>query len=115
MNENDSFFSGHEAISASAATLICLQHLELGLFENKGWDATACGVGIAVGVSDGLLRIMADRHYASDVIVGAGVGVGSAFLVYKLKVKPTPADRVAWQFTPIVQSRFLGLSFSGVF
>ena len=114
-NENVSFFSGHEAISASAATLICLQHLQLGLFGNKAADATACGIGIAASVSNGLLRIMADRHWASDVIVGAAVGTGSAFLVYSLKVKPTPADQLAWQLMPVIRSDFLGLSFSGAF
>ena len=115
MNDNVSFFSGHDAIAASAATLICLQHLQLELFGNKATDATACGIGIAAAVTTGFLRIMADRHWASDVIVGAAVGTGSAFLVYSLKAKPTRADQVAWQLVPVLQSDFLGLSFSGAF
>jgi len=115
MNDNVSFFSGHDAIAASAATLICLQHLQLGLFGNTAADATACGIGIAAGVTTGFLRIMADRHWASDVIVGAAVGTGSAFLVYSLKVKPTRADQLAWQLVPVLRSDFLGLSFSGAF
>ncbi len=114
-NENVSFFSGHEAIGASAATVICLQHLQLGLFGNKAADAAACGVAVAAGVGNGLLRIMADRHYASDVIVGAAVGVGSAFLIYSLKVNPTRADQAAWQVIPVLRSEFLGLSLQGNF
>src|SRR5262249_22424495 len=95
MNENDSFFSGHEAISASAATLICLQHLQLGLFGNKAADATACGIGIAAGVSDGLLRIMADRHWASDVIVRAAGGNWAAIPFFNPQGEPHPAGPIA--------------------
>jgi len=115
LRENDSFFSGHAAIGASAGTLICLQHLELGLFGNKAADAITCGAAAAAAVSNGLLRMMADRHYASDVIVGTAVGVGSAFLVYKLKLRPTRADQTALQFIPVLRSDFLGLSFAGDF
>src|SRR5262245_28950320 len=96
MNDNVSFFSGHDAIASSAATLICLQHLQLVLFGNKAADATACGIGIAAGVT------------AAD-------GTGSPFLVYSLKVKPTRADQLAWQLVPVLRSDFLGLSFSGAF
>jgi membrane-associated phospholipid phosphatase len=85
------------------------------LFGNTAADATACGIGIAAGVTTGFLRIMADRHWASDVIIGAAVGTGSAFLVYSLKVKPTRADQLGWQVVPVLRSDFLGLSFSGAF
>src|SRR5262249_45012992 len=44
--ENDSFFSGHASLASSAATLACLQHLELGLIGNKAADATVCGVSV---------------------------------------------------------------------
>ncbi len=113
--ENDSFFSGHTSIASAGATLVCLQHLELELFGNKAADAAICGAAAVGAVSTGLLRVMSDRHYASDVIVGAAVGIGSAFLVYKVKVRPAPAERRAWQIVPLVQPEFFGLSLAGAF
>jgi membrane-associated phospholipid phosphatase len=116
MREDDSFFSGHASVGASAATLICLQHLDLGLFRSKAADASVCGVAAAASVTNSLLRVMADRHYASDVIVGTAVGIGSAFLVYKLKVKPSRAEQTSFlQFVPVLRSDFLGLSVAGDF
>jgi membrane-associated phospholipid phosphatase len=113
--EADSFFSGHASLASSAATLICLQHLDLALLGNKAADGTVCGVAAASAVATGFLRIMANRHYASDVIIGTGVGVGTAFLVYKLKVNPTRSEETAIQLLPVLKSNFLGLSLSGIF
>ncbi len=113
--EADSFFSGHASLASAGATLICLQHLDLGLLGNKAADGTVCGVAAASAVATGFLRIMANRHYASDVIIGTGVGVGTAFLVYKLKVKPTRSEETAMQLVPVLNSNFLGLSLSGIF
>lgn len=75
-----SFFSGHSSLAFTSAALICLHHTELGLLGPEG-DATACVTGMALASTVGVLRILADRHYASDVIVGAGVGVLSGWLV----------------------------------
>jgi len=113
--EADSFFSGHASLASSAATITCLQHLDLGLLGNKAADGTVCGVAAASAVATGFLRIMANRHYASDVILGTAVGVGSAFLVYKLKVKPSRSEETAMQLLPVLNSNFLGLFLSGFF
>jgi len=113
--ENDSFFSGHASLASSAATTICLQHLDLDLLGNKAADGTVCGLSAASAVVTGFLRIMANRHWATDVIVGTGVGVGSAFLVYKLKVKPSRSEETAMQLLPVLSPNFLGLTFSGHF
>ena len=113
--ENDSFFSGHASIATTAATLVCLQHLELGLLENKAADATVCGAAATVAFTTGLLRVMADRHWASDVIVGAGIGAGSAFLVYKLHVRGGQVEPIALRISPVLSPDFHGLSFAGTF
>jgi membrane-associated phospholipid phosphatase len=113
--ENDSFFSGHTSIAATAATLVCLQHLQLQLLGNSAADAAVCGAAAAAALSTGLLRVMSDRHYASDVIVGAAAGAGSAFLVYNLHVRRTPVERTALRISPILRPDFLGLSFAGGF
>jgi membrane-associated phospholipid phosphatase len=69
-----SFFSGHAALSFAAATMACVHHGQLELYGDETGDALACAVplGLAAGVA--LLRIVADQHYASDVIVGAAIG-----------------------------------------
>jgi membrane-associated phospholipid phosphatase len=112
---NDSFFSGHASSASAAATLLCLQHVELELLGDKVADATVCGAAAVTALSTGLLRVASDRHYLSDVIVGTAVGVGSAFLVYKLKVRPDRAERTALQITPLLLPNLLGLSFAGAF
>jgi membrane-associated phospholipid phosphatase len=113
--ENDSFFSGHTSVAAAAATIVCLQHVQLELLGNSAADAAVCGGAAAAALSTGLLRVMSDRHYASDVIAGAAAGVGSAFLVYNLHVRRTPAERTALRISPILRPDSHGLSFAGGF
>lgn len=65
-----SFYSSHTAVAfAVASSVTTVSYL-------RGYasaPAVACfGGGLAVGV--GLLRIAADMHWATDVLVGAGVG-----------------------------------------
>ena len=36
--------------------------------------ATPCAVGVATALTAGVLRIVADRHWGSDVLVGFGLG-----------------------------------------
>jgi hypothetical protein len=69
-----SFPSGHTAEAFMAATIL---HKEFGkdhpVISILGY-ATASGVGI--------LRVMNNRHWTSDVLVGAGIGILSTNLVY---------------------------------
>jgi len=113
--ENDSFFSGHASIAATAATLVCLQHVQLRLLGNRAADAAVCGAASAAALTTGLLRVMSDRHYASDVIVGTAIGVGSAFLVYNLHVHRSPDEQTALRISPILHPDFRGLSLTGAF
>ncbi len=75
-----SFFSGHASLAFTSAALMCLNHTQLGLFGPEG-DAAMCATGVALASTVGLLRILADRHYATDVIIGALVGVIAGGLV----------------------------------
>jgi membrane-associated phospholipid phosphatase len=113
--ETDSFFSGHASIASSAATLVCLQHLDLNLFGNKAADIAMCSAAAVAALSTGLLRVTSDRHYVSDVIVGTAVGAGSSLLIYKLKVRPSPAQSLGLQIAPLMRPDFLGLSLGGAF
>ncbi len=76
-DNNVSFFSGHtsEAFALAAASgTIC---------EMRGyrWAAVTWTVGGAIAATTAYLRIAADRHWLTDVLVGAIVGAGIGFAV----------------------------------
>jgi membrane-associated phospholipid phosphatase len=68
-----SFFSGHSAFSFTGAALICAHHMENALLGGP-WDGIACAAGYAVAGTTATFRVVADVHYASDVLLGATVG-----------------------------------------
>jgi len=68
-----SFFSGHSAFSFTGAALICVHHMENELL-GAPWDALSCAGGYALAATTATFRVVADVHYASDVLLGAAVG-----------------------------------------
>lgn len=70
----NSFPSGHTAQAFMAATLL---HKEYGY--KSPWYSIA---GYTMASAVGVCRMMGNRHWASDVLVGAGVGTLSTNLVY---------------------------------
>jgi membrane-associated phospholipid phosphatase len=68
-----SFFSGHSAFSFTGAALICVHHMENELL-GPPWDALSCAGGYAVAATTATFRVVADVHYASDILLGAAVG-----------------------------------------
>jgi hypothetical protein len=78
-----SFYSGHAALTATSAGLICAQHTELELY-GSGWDGAACASAVALTSLTGGLRIAADRHWASDVITGHILGFSAGYFIPKL-------------------------------
>lgn len=62
-SENVSFYSGHTSTAFAAASATCL----------KKADAL-CYSSLALAASVGYLRMAANKHWLSDVVVGAGVG-----------------------------------------
>ena len=71
--EYRSFFSGHAAFSFTAAALVCINHTKSELLGSP-WDELSCGAGYVVAATTASFRVLADEHWASDVIVGALVG-----------------------------------------
>lgn len=70
----DAFPSGHSALAFSTATFL---HLEYG--EQSGWYTLAA---YAPAIATGVNRILRDRHWASDVLFGAAIGIGITRGVY---------------------------------
>jgi membrane-associated phospholipid phosphatase len=71
--DNTSFFSGHTSTAFTTASVLCVQHARLQIFGNAA-DQIVCPVAVAIAAATGLMRIVADRHWASDVIAGATIG-----------------------------------------
>lgn len=67
-----SFFSGHTSFVTSAVAATGVVALLRGY--RLGWLVWAVGVPLATATA--LLRLAADKHWASDVLMGAAVGVG---------------------------------------
>lgn len=79
-----SYYSGHSAISATGAGLVCAHHTHLELYGGAPFDGIACGVAASVTLATGALRIAADRHWATDVITGYIFGFAAGYLVPSL-------------------------------
>ena len=74
-----SFPSSHTSTAFTAAGLTCVHHAYLPIYGGP-WDMAACAEALAVATATGVFRIVGDRHYASDVIVGAVIGFAIGYL-----------------------------------
>ena len=80
----ESFFSGHTSLAFNSAGLICTEHLNMHLYGNKAADGAVCAIALATATTVGVMRIMADQHYATDVLAGAALGSLTGFLIPQL-------------------------------
>jgi membrane-associated phospholipid phosphatase len=79
-----SFPSGHTAVAMTGAGLMCAHHEELALYGSRALDVGACVEGITFSAGVGILRVMADRHYVSDVLTGGAIGFFSGYALPRL-------------------------------
>jgi hypothetical protein len=79
-NLNASLLSGHTTVAFAGAALMCAHHANLPLYGSKLADGAACATGLVAATAAGVLRIMSDNHYASDVLLGSGVGVFAGYV-----------------------------------
>lgn len=77
---HNSFPSGHTAMAFTAATIL---HKEYGVTHSPWWSVAGYTMATVTGVS----RALNNRHWLSDVVVGAGVGILSTELGYLLTDK----------------------------
>lgn len=115
-----SFFSNQATNAFTGAGLICLHHTSMALWGDEGADATACVGGITVAAVVGLLRVMSDFEYLTDVLTGAVVGMVSGWLLpyllhYQGGARPELRSPVAVLPVPMVSDTTLGLAGAGWF
>ena len=88
-----SFYSGHTS-SAFAAAVAAGTIADFHHYENRKWIWAS---GLTFATATGVLRVMADQHYATDVLTGMAAGGLAGWLIPKLH-KPDPTAPPAQVF-----------------
>jgi membrane-associated phospholipid phosphatase len=96
-----SFPSGHSATAFFGATLLAKEY-----GENYPWIAVG---GYAIAGTTAVLRMANNQHWATDVFMGAGIGIASAeiasYLYPKIKTKLFDS-KSAWNFEPQIAPNY---------
>jgi membrane-associated phospholipid phosphatase len=77
---NESFFSDTASFAFAGAGLTCVAHRHLALYGRVG-DPLACATTLTLASAAALFRVMADEHWMTDVLTGAGIGLLAGWLV----------------------------------
>jgi membrane-associated phospholipid phosphatase len=114
---NASFPGGHAATTFTAAGLVCVHHTTLGLHREPAADALACIVHLALATGSSLMRHTADRHWLTDTLTGATLGLLSGWLMPALLRYQdwNGASAVSVLPVPDIGPGRVGLSFVGGF
>jgi len=88
-----SFFSGHTS-SAFVAAVAAGRIADFHQLQNRKWIWAS---GLSFAAATGVLRVMADQHYATDVLTGMAAGGLAGWLIPKLHKpdEPVPAAAAA--------------------
>ena len=86
-NDFWSFPSGHATTAFAGATFACTTLVRRAHPDSNGllWG---CGPGFVLAIATAVLRVEAGQHFPTDVLAGAGIGVGVAIGVPLLHKKP---------------------------
>ena len=113
-----SFFSGHTSMSFAAAAVSCSHHARHELFGDPLADGIACGAALGSATTVGVMRIVAMKHYVTDVAVGAAVGTLSGLGVPWLlhygplaRIEPESKSGLTWGLYPLAD----GMAVGGIF
>ena len=105
-SDHNSFPSGHTATAFAAAEFMRKEYQDVSI-----WYGVA---GYAAAATTGYLRMYNNKHWLSDVVAGAGVGILSTDLAYLLyptvKRLVTKKDHLSTIAMPYYQDGTIGLS-----
>lgn len=76
-----SFIAGHPATVLTAAGLTCTHHQHVPLYGGGWGDTLACGLMLGAAAATGAGRVMAGKHYPSDLILGLGLGAVAGWVM----------------------------------
>lgn len=116
-NLHVSFFSGHASMAFAGAASTCSHHIAFPMYGGNAFDAGICALSLTAATTVAVLRIVADKHWWSDVVAGAslglGVGFGMPFLLhYGSPLAATDANKGV-AVLPLVGPDLTGLSVVG--
>lgn len=115
-SETESFFSGHTTIAAAAAGAVCAHHAYVPVYGHPALDGLACALTTTSAAVTATTRVMADRHYLTDVMIGFGVGYGLGYMVPTFAHYAVPGSATAsLRVTPAVAGGDAGLTVFGWF
>lgn len=110
-SNNYSFPSGHTANAFAAAEFLNQEYRDV-----SPWIGYA---GYTVATATGVLRLYNNKHWLSDVVAGAGVGIAStkiAYLIYPhLRKLVVGKQSMYYSMVPTYQQKAAGISFNGTF
>ncbi|WP_394851094.1 phosphatase PAP2 family protein [Pendulispora rubella] len=125
-NDGDfqSFYSGHAAAVATMAGLTCVHHQHLPLYGGGVADLVPCLLMMGAAAGTGVSRVVADRHWSTDVLMGWGVGALSGYVLPSLLHYGFGGGRALGEIrtagmhmvpVPQVYTGGAGMGFAGVF
>lgn len=116
-----SFPSGHTSQAFVAAGLTCLHHDAFPIYGDRRADRGACFSSLSLAALTGLMRIVADKHHTSDVLIGAGIGLLFGYVVPKwlhfsaqARTEAAPVGSSARSVVPGAQGTLFGASYVGL-
>ncbi len=121
LRATESFFSNQTTNAFTGAGLTCLHHTAMPLWDDEAADATACVSALTVAAMVGLLRVMSDFEYLTDVLAGAVVGLASGWLLpyllhYQGGARPELRPPVSMVPAPLIgPNDTYGLQVVGIF
>jgi membrane-associated phospholipid phosphatase len=119
---NRSFYAGHPAVGLTAAGLTCVHHAHLPLYGATG-DTLACGLMLGLAGVNAYGRLVTEKHYASDLVVGIAAGGFAGFVLPALHyaaerprtAKTTSRHAVRATVLPLIDDDRFGLAVQGIF
>lgn len=110
-SSHTSFPSFHSAVAFTGAHLLCKEYSHQSV-----WIPIA---GCSIATVAASMRIVHDKHYFTDTLVGAGIGIASVELAYITlpfwrRVLNLPADK-QFVLSPVVSNKQLGAYMSFTF
>ncbi len=76
-----SFIAGHPATVLTAAGLTCTHHGRLPLYGGGWGDTLACGLTLGAAAFTGAGRVLAGKHYPTDLAMGFTLGAVAGFVL----------------------------------
>jgi membrane-associated phospholipid phosphatase len=110
--EDDSFPSGHTAIAFTGAHILYREYRD-----ESPWIGVG---GYVVATAAGAFRVVHRAHWVSDVVTGAGIGILSAEVGYRMlpvwrRLFGLGQSRERWVVMPSVGARSVGAGFTCIF